>query len=372
MNKLILAALFTLLASNGHAFVENTVHGYANCMACHVAPTGGGILTEYGRSLSSELMSTIKTKNFQNPFYGLAKNTPTIKWGGQIRQIQTRREDDTRKRGQSFLMQNNLEAAMYVKDFVFVGTVGTREGPESAVPKKGEFLSERHYVLWNIDNTVRVKAGKFRQTYGLNDPNHARLTKTGLQFGSQSETYGLEVFKFFEQGEVVLSTSLGRIDIPDDFNTEKNVALQATHYLGGKSRLTGNVLIGESERTRRALLGVNGVFPLFSKKNVLRFEVDYQMSQILTGGPKPEKDHGVFGNLLVGRKLFQGFLGYFIYEHSQTNLRQTRQSLTTSPGLGFQWLPIAHVELQFEHQYRTVVANDNPEHRSFLMLHLYH
>jgi hypothetical protein len=372
MKKLFFITATLLISLQGHAFVENTVHGYANCMACHIAPTGGGILTDYGRSLSSELMSTFKTKNFQNPFYGLAKNTPTIKWGGQIRQIQTRTEDNGRKRGQSFLMQNNLEAAAYVKDFVFVGAVGTNEGPESFNPKKGEFLSERHYVLWNVDNTVRVKAGKFRQTYGLNDPNHARLTKTNLQFGSQSETYGLELFKFFEEGEVVLSTSLGRIDIPDDFNTEKNVSLQATHYLGGKSRLTGNVLLGESERTRRALLGVNGVFPILNKKNLVRFELDYQMSQTLTGGPKPEKEHGIFGNILVGRKLFQGMLAYFIYEHAQTDLRESRQSLTTSPGLGFQWLPIAHVELQFEHQYRTIVARNNPEHRSFLMLHLYH
>ncbi|MCR9206417.1 MAG: hypothetical protein NXH75_17680, partial [Halobacteriovoraceae bacterium] len=303
---------------------------------------------------------------------GLAKNSQTVKWGGHARAIQTRYENDQIKRGRTFLMQNNVEAAAYVKDFIFVGTAGTSEGP-STVPNKGEFISERHYVLYKADNTVRVKAGKFRQNFGLNDPNHTRFTKSNLGFGSYSETYQLEVFKIFETGEALASTSLGRLDLPQD-QRERNVMLQATHYLDGKSRLTGNILQGESNSTRRTIYGLNGVFPLFSKHNVLRFELDYQVSEALvTSGTRNEKTHGLFGNLLVGRKLFEGFFPYFIYEHRQTDLEFSRNSLTTSPGIGFQFFPIAHVEMQFEHQYRTLVAqSDNPEHRTFLMLHLYH
>ncbi len=372
MKKIILLLTLTL-SLQVLAFVENAVHGYPNCMACHIAPNGGGILTDYGRSLSSELMSTFKTKNFQNPFYGLAKNTPSIKWGGQIRQIQTRNENNSIKRGSSFLMQNNIEAAAYLKEFTFVAAVGTKEGPKGRTQDKGEFTSERHYVLWNIDNTVRVKAGKFRQAFGLNDPNHTRFVKQNLGFGSQSETYGLEIFKFFEEGEIILSANLGGLDIPFEAQNEKSFSVQATHYLGGKARLTADLLIGESARSRRSILGVNGVFPLFDKKNVLRFELDYQTAQDRSLGPKLEKERSLFGNLLMGRKLFDGMLAYFVYEHAQSDLSQSRQSLITSPGLGLQWLPIAHVELQFEHQYRTAyLSKENPEHRSFLVLHLYH
>lgn len=364
--------LSIVLPMRTYGYVENVTHGYPNCMACHVNPTGGGILTDYGRSLSSELMSTIKTTNFQKPFYGLGKNTETIKWGGHVRTIQTRFENDQIKRGSSFLMQNNIEAAAYVKDFIFVGTVGTKEGP-SQVPDRGEFLSERHFLIYKADNTVMVKAGKFRQNYGLNDPNHRRFTKNNLGFGSNSETYQLEVFKFFENGEAVISTSLGRLDQPKD-QREKNFMVQGTHYLDGKSRLTGNILIGESSTSRRSIYGINGVFPLFSKHNVLRFELDYQVSEALvSSGPRNEKTHGLFGNILVGRKIFDGLFPYLVYEQRQTNLDFSRNSLTTSPGVGFQFFPIAHVEFQFEHQYRTLVAqSDNKEHRTFLLLHLYH
>ncbi|MCF8058479.1 MAG: hypothetical protein K9K67_04230 [Bacteriovoracaceae bacterium] len=353
------------------AYVENVTNGYPNCMACHINPTGGGILTDYGRSLSSELMATIKTKNFQDPFFGLVKNNNRIKWGGHIRTIQTRFENNQIKRGSSFIMQKNVEAAAYVRDFVFVGTVGTKEGPSERNPEKGDFISERHFALYQADNTVRIKIGKFRQNYGLNDPNHTRFTKRDLGFGSYSETYQLEVFKILENGEALLSTSLGRLDLPRD-RQEKNVMGQWTHYLDGKSRLTTNILLGESATNRRSIVGINGVLPIINKSNVFRFQLDYQVSEQITTGPRTAKTKGIYGNFLVGRKLIDGLFPYFIYEHKQTNIEQSRLSMTTSPGIGLQFFPIAHFELQIEHQYRTnLTQSDNPEHRTFAALHVY-
>lgn len=371
MKKIILIAL-TLFSVSTFSYVENTIHGYANCMSCHISPNGGGILTDYGRSLSSELMSTWKTKNFQKPFYGLVNNTKNLKWGGHLRTIQTRRDNNNIKQGSSFLMQNNVEAALYIQDFVAVGTVGTQEGPDG-FEDKGEFLSERHYVLWNIDQSTRVKFGKYRQAYGINDPNHTRFNKSRLGFGSNSETYGFEVGKFYETGEAILSTSLGRIDIPEEPTVEKNIAAQYTHYLlDSRARITGNILLGESEQERRALYGFNGIIPIM-KNNFVRFQWDYEVSRSLISTADDRKIHGLYGHIIAGRKFYRGITGYVVYEHMQTDLDQTRDSLTTSPGLGFQWLPVPHIEIQFEHQYRTAYrTKDNPNHISFLMLHLYH
>jgi hypothetical protein len=268
-------------------------------------------------------------------------------------------------------IQNSVEAAAYVKDFIFVGTAGTREGPKTRNPDKGDFISERHYALYKADNTVRVKVGKFRQNYGLNDPNHTRFTKRDLGFGSYSETYQLEVFKMLENGEAVLSTSLGRLDLPKDTN-ERNVMGQWTNYLDGKSRFTLNALLGESGRTRRTLMGVNGVMPVVSKHNIFRYQLDYQVSENITTASRGAKTKGFYGNILFGRRLIDGLFPYFVYEHKQTDLDNSRNSMTTSPGLGLQFFPIAHFELQLEHQYRTNIrSSDNPEHRTFAVVHVY-
>ena len=171
--------ILTIILSNLtlHGFVENSTKGYVNCMACHVAPNGGGVLTDYGRSLSAELMSTWKvTKGFENPFYGGVKNTENIKFGGQYRVIQVYAENDQVEIKKQFTMQNNLEFAVKYMKAYFVGTVGRVEGPDET-PEKGNFLSERHYALWETSEDTRLRVGKFRQHFGINHPNHTRFVK---------------------------------------------------------------------------------------------------------------------------------------------------------------------------------------------------
>src|ERR1700722_15897581 len=61
-NSDMMRALFLLLTvvwlPAAFAFPEMARHGYTQCTACHVSPAGGGVLTEYGRELSSDLLST--------------------------------------------------------------------------------------------------------------------------------------------------------------------------------------------------------------------------------------------------------------------------------------------------------------------------
>ena len=60
-----------------------------------------------------------------------------------------------------------------------------REGPDET-PEKEEFLSERHYILWETSENTRLRAGKFRQHFGINHPSHTRFVKEKLGFGSNS------------------------------------------------------------------------------------------------------------------------------------------------------------------------------------------
>ncbi|MCR9204132.1 MAG: hypothetical protein NXH75_06120 [Halobacteriovoraceae bacterium] len=370
--KKSLILFLILLSSSAFSFVENVTHGYPNCMACHVSPTGGGLLTDYGRALSSELMSTIKTKDINGPFFGVVKNTPHLKWGGDYRAVQTRFENNQLKAGSQFTMQNNVEAAAYVKDFVAVVTAGRKEGPENRISDKGEFISERHYLMYSPDPTSRIRLGKFRQNFGLNDPNHTRFVKKDLGFGSYSETYQMEYFKILETGELVLSSSLGRIDIPQ-MQSERNIMGQYTYYLNGKGRVSANVLFGESPTERRSLWGINGILPLFGNHSVFRFDVAYRMSQGFSNGAKQEKEQGLFGYALLGHKVYDGVFPYLIYEHKQDDLEESRLSMVNSPGVGLQLFPMAHFDVQLEHQYRKSVKNkDNPEHRSMALFHVYY
>lgn len=370
--KAICLLLLLLFSFQGFSFVENTLKGYANCIACHVAPTGGALLNNYGRALSQELMSTIKVgKNFSDPYYGLVKNTKNVTFGGQLRTIQVWAENNQVKVKRQFLMQNNLEFAVQYANAFFVGTIGTQEGPDS-IERKGEFLSERHYVMLNSSPTSRVRIGKFRQHFGINHPNHNRLVKRKLGFGSNSEAYQVDFTQFSEWGEYNFSSSLGDIHSDgEDDSKERNLAFNVTHYLGGKSRAGISALTGKSGDDKRDIIGVNLVTPL-TKKLYLKSEIDYLRVKDTDAISSVETTKSLYGEHQLGYFLYRGINSYLFFEYGQDDLSNNK-TLQTAPGIGLQLLPIAHVEIQAEYQ-RTKFqsAPENINHAGFVIFHLYH
>src|SRR5271170_7738780 len=80
-----------------HGFPEMARIGYQNCIACHVSPTGGGVLTPYGRGMTSDILSTWHADGEDAIGHGLIKDkdgkpyaTPDwLQLGGDSRWIQT-------------------------------------------------------------------------------------------------------------------------------------------------------------------------------------------------------------------------------------------------------------------------------------------
>src|SRR5271170_3463367 len=89
-------------------FAEMVRHGYTQCTACHVSPAGGGILTAYGRELSSDLLSTWSRPNegqFLHSAVGAHLAEKGFLFGGDIRAVQTRFQDQHDLQGRFFWMQ---------------------------------------------------------------------------------------------------------------------------------------------------------------------------------------------------------------------------------------------------------------------------
>lgn len=370
--KVLFVVLIMFQSYKADGFVENAVKGYANCMACHIAPNGGGILTDYGRSLSSELMSTWKVqKGFEKPFYGIMKNTENIKYGGQYRMIQTYAENENVKVKKQFTMQNNLEFAVkYMKTFL-VGTVGSQEGPEE-ISEKGNFLSERHYILWETSNDSRLRVGKFRLHFGINQPNHTRFVKENLGFGSNSETYNLEFMKFYEWGELNTTLSIGDFfaEVKKDDN-ERNFVFNITHYLQGYSRFSLSFLSGKSNLYKRNVFGFSAVHSFLSNW-IVRSEIDFEQKNKIIKNNYKNQVNGIYTENQIGYNIFKGGYAYLIYEYEQNDVSSNATQIN-SPGVGFQFLPIPHVEFQVEYQRRVYKKDpNNPNHYLYTIFHLYH
>lgn len=343
--KLTLFTFFLFLFHRSFGFVENVTHGYVNCMACHVSPSGGGLLNDYGRSLSRELMSTWSWENLEKPAFGTFQNKEWLKIGGDYRAIQTYLENSQFKQGKQFEMQKNIEFAFTFSKISIVGTLGTQEGP-SGTPNKGNFLSERHYLLWDVNDDIKLRAGKFRLNFGIYDPQHNRLTKQPLGFGSNSESYILEFSSFSETNEIFISADLGRIDQPREKNREKSISVNFAKYVFEKSKIGTSLLIGESNQLRRNLFGLYGIGG-FYEYFTLKGEADYQQSYD-ANEPTIRRDL-ISSSMSLGYQIAKGLFPYILAEYLQTDLANNT-SQQSNAGLGIQWLPIPHIEIQVEYK----------------------
>ena len=66
--------------------------GYSNCITCHVSPSGGGVLNQYGRELSKEILSTWGAKGEQYFSYGIVKLPQSVNLQAFVRALQYRRD----------------------------------------------------------------------------------------------------------------------------------------------------------------------------------------------------------------------------------------------------------------------------------------
>ena len=150
------------------SFPENIRQGYVNCMTCHYSPSGGGILTPYGRELSREALSTWGAPGKEaQPFYGAIHRPSWLDLGGDARAVQMWRDNPYVTEAKFIPMQMDLEAVAKLrgdqtKNQVIMeatyGIIPERKGNSTRLDKWG---SRRHWILYRPIPEVGIRSGKF-------------------------------------------------------------------------------------------------------------------------------------------------------------------------------------------------------------------
>ncbi len=360
----ILYFCFFLFSASVFAFPEMTRHGYFNCITCHVSPGGGGVLTEYGRSLSKELLSTWGEEGEEKFLYGAVNESENLRLGGDIRGIQTYLDDPTTRQGDFFWMQSDLEIAATIKGFFVAGTAGTQGGPGTA-PKKDHFLSRRHYVGYKFNDEWIVRAGKFGVDYGWNQPNHTIVTERGLDFDQGRETYNAEVAYIGEKINAHVTALTGRPDDPN-LDGERGVAITTSIPIAERNVLGVSTLKGGTKTAERQLAGIFGLVAL-SEKFFWLFEYDHQWKQ----PSAVTEQKGVVTYNRLNYEAHQGINVYALHQIRYLNYHTPRNRMDAY-GLGLQLFPRPHFELSAEFQkQRDISRFDTYYDYAFVLLHYY-
>lgn len=365
---LLLIALTGILSLDASAFPEMIRHGYVNCTSCHVSPSGGGILNEYGRELSKEALSTwISSRDSSREHlfvYGLVLPPSWLTLGGDVRTVYVYKDDQFATQGRTILMQLDFEAAAKHGNWTAAATLGYQD-PKRAKGWKDHVALRRHYLMYQVSDETSLRAGKYIAPFGINSPDHVNLTRQGVALGQGYESYNLEYSWLGSSYSLQGAAILGR---PDErsLNREIGASLLSGMVLGDKSKLGLSYLYGANNTYKRHLFGPYGLIGL-SERMTLLTEIDFQGKSFKNGAPS---QFGVFSTQKLSFEVTRGLWAFGLQEWGKAEF--SLPSITETYGLGVQFFPRPHFEfnLTFERQRISAVSPDFFNY-AWLMSHFY-
>jgi len=369
--KLTLTSLIILFCvQDVFAFPEMIKHGYVNCTACHVSSSGGGLLNEYGRNLSAELISTWSNKNEEFFLHGAVNTEKFDKWlsiGGDLRGVQahTDYKDATAHAvdGRWINMQAGIEIGIIQPKWAAVAFIGEFNSRDRQ--HKNEILpySPRHYFLFNATDEISIKLGRFQPNFGLNLPDHFLATRAPLGFGYVINKNSLEASYLGENWNLITSI----YNIPSQFGSaySKGAMVNVMRVLSDKYKFGLQFLSEVGDSQKRNILGITSQLG-WSEHLVTLVELDRIINE-------PNNNVESKGLALTHRtqyEIFKGFNIAALNDYYQSNL-EVGSTKIYKLGPGVIWYPRPHFDFQLfaTREYRESLSE--PGVYAWLMTHYY-
>lgn len=203
---------------------------YTRCASCHYSASGGGLLTPYGRSLSGQELSTTRRVNAQPAaegsvsgeeaflFGALGDALGPVQLGISLRPSHLRYAAGSFSDSRNLLMNADLSGAVQTGAWTLYGEVGRKPAIGTV---EDSLYSREHWVAYQHESGVGVKAGRFLPSYGVHFDDHTSLTRSNLGFDKYDQVYGVEVSRTSERSLLQVSIAPGRAEsvVDDDGRT---------------------------------------------------------------------------------------------------------------------------------------------------------
>jgi hypothetical protein len=193
---------------------------YTRCTTCHYSPTGGGLLTPYGRSLTREELSTWG-KSHDAPAAGQANPRGEEAFlfgtlGGALGPVGVGIDLrpghlDVRFPGGSdardMMMNADISAAYQAKGWTVYGELGRQ--PRSAGTQVDSW---EHWVGYQSSGGLGIRAGRFLPAYGVRFADHTAYNRRALGLDTSDQIYGVELSYTGQRYLAEVAAGPGRAD----------------------------------------------------------------------------------------------------------------------------------------------------------------
>jgi hypothetical protein len=215
VHALLAVALLGMTARQAVAEPRFLSKQYTRCTTCHISPTGGGLLSAYGRSLSHrELSTTGEPMASHDDTMAPPPGEESFLWGAlgdklgdlqlgvDMRPSYLRYSFLGQSSDRNLLMNADVLASYRVKDWVFYGQLG-RE-----LERDGFTLdSYEYWAGYQPAEGLGVRAGRFLPAYGIRFADHTSYNRSFLGLAQYDQIYGVEVSH--SRGRYLTRVSLG-------------------------------------------------------------------------------------------------------------------------------------------------------------------
>lgn len=356
--KWILLLALPFVSLSAWAYPELTRFQYNNCSACHVSPSGGGLLTSYGRSLSSEVLSTWGSEKEAGFLHGALDREKLEEWvllGGDVRAVQVHKETAAVKSGRFIKMQADLAAAIVRDHWAVASTVGALEEEEWSPD------ATSYYALYRPRDEISLRAGRFVPQYGLHINDHIVFARSFLGFGLGATRDTVEAQWSGETWTTSLSTSKQF----EGADRENGWSLQTQYFFADRSKIALNYWRGDSDVFTRDLYGMWMILG-FTPRIFWIHEMDWQSKNISGKSTRSFVTYNKWGYTLL-----KGLDALLIGEFQKSDLNDNATEINRW-GIGGQFFPRPHFEVSGAWtKQKSFAGNGQEADYAWLLLHYY-
>lgn len=344
---LIVVGALAALTSVAEAYPQFQLStGNARCSACHIAPAGGGLINDYGRSESSD---TISQFGGEGAFlYGAYQEPDWLKLGVDLRSMTMVRRTGDENDVAIFPMQGDTYAAFPLGDVTLYAAVG----PRAQVRRRGGFLSRfgarEYWAMWRRGPTGwYARLGRFMAPFGVRSQDHTLYVRRYLGFHAWEETHTASVGHVGALGELHVSafTPVPSLLVGAGPGERGATAYYERRLLDDRAVLAGQARVGLGRAARRTTVGALGKLWWERPGVLFQAELDVTTEDFVARGSPTRA--GWTGYASASWFPRQGWLVTAAFERHDPDVSVAnlwRDAYT----IALQWFPAAHWELMLE------------------------
>ncbi|RPI52080.1 MAG: hypothetical protein EHM55_17380 [Acidobacteria bacterium] len=181
--------------------------GETRCTTCHYSPTGGGLLTPYGRLQSRQELSTTDGDSEQFLWGAFGDALGPVDLGIDARPTHLRVSFPGGTSSRYLLMNADVLAAVQGGGWTFYGQVGRR--PEVV---GGDIYSYEYWGGKQLTSEWAVRGGRFFPAYGIRFADHTSFNRVTLGFDKYDQVFGAEISHTTQNRLIQISAGPGRAE----------------------------------------------------------------------------------------------------------------------------------------------------------------